>query len=332
MALSGPDRELFAALAAGSVEGVRAALAKGASANAVKAKRTAFQTAAALQAADEILLALIEAGADVGSVPDRIVWAVSHPMPVLERFLAAGADVNTRVGMGTPVQLAARLGELPKVRRLIEAGADLDAGTLVGNALSESVLRGHYDCALALLQGGAKPGAADAFQAIVPMLVELGQAELVAACLDAGADPDKRYTIRGLHAREKQAEEIGRGAALRQAFQGMTAGPAVVPAEPPAPVADDGPADGEPFEEWLKRFNADLEAKVAARSAVRLSGVTALIVAALEGSEPLVELLLSRGADPLATDDSGRTALSIAEAKGDAAIAARLGSLPRKGA
>lgn len=316
MALPTADQDLFAAIEAGSLPALQEALAKGANPNAKKAKQTALEYALSQRQRDAAALALIEAGADVAPVKDRIVWAVGQPLSVLEKFLAAGADPDTETFAGRPVQVAARAGLLPQVQRLLAAGADPNLGTLIGNALTDAIRDGHLDCVRELLRGGAKPDQAEAFGPILPVLVELGESETLRALLEAGADPNARYTLHGPHSRVKKAQ---REASREAVVKGLEAITSAVSGS--APSDDD---DDESLEDLEKRLNAEIDTKVHDATRVRLSGVTPLMVAAAEGAADMVALLLDHAADPNVVDDEGRTALAIAEARGHDAVAERL--------
>jgi ankyrin repeat protein len=63
--------------------------------------------------------------------------------------------------------------------------------------------------------------------------------------------------------------------------------------------------------------------------AVQHGGWTALMSAAHRGDEPLVELLLDHGADPLKKADDGRDAVAMADQGGFGALAERLKSAAR---
>lgn len=56
-------------------------------------------------------------------------------------------------------------------------------------------------------------------------------------------------------------------------------------------------------------------------NAATRTGMTALMVAAEQGNSDTVRTLLARGADPARTNQDGRTALMLAEAKRDEATA-----------
>jgi ankyrin repeat protein len=307
------DDALFAALEKASLSDVDAALKAGASLDAKKGKDGVLQYALKHRAPNEFMLALIDKGADVTPIRDRIVSAIGQPMHVLEKFLAAGADPNTQTFSGTPVQVAARMGRLDQVERLLQAGADPNGGTMIGNALTDAAMHGHTECAIALLRAGATPAKAEQYMPLVPIQIELGNDALVAALVEAGADVNTRYTLRGPHSRKKLA---GRGEALSGIARALSGG---VPDDD-----DDEDDDDESVEDFEKRMNAQVNASIESATAFRLSGVTPLIVAVLEGNETLVDLFLARGADVNAADDQGRTALAIASAAKNEPIAAKL--------
>jgi len=266
------DDPLFAALDAKSLPALQAALAAGSSPDAKKGKESALAYAFSRRSGEELVRALIEAGADVRPISHLIVWAAVQPLPVLEKFLAAGADVNSESMAGRPLQAAARAGLLPQVQRLIGAGADLDAGTMIGNPLSDALKHGYREVALTLLRAGAKPAAGEKFAPLLARLAELGDAPLVRAMLEAGADPNLRYTLRGPHPREQKLSSI------KPALKAI----ATAVAHPAPPVE-------ETHEQLSERLDAVIQAKVDAATAVRAAGATALHLAAKEGALEVAE-------------------------------------------
>lgn len=105
--------------------------------------------------ADPIALVLYDAGARVAAEDLNLVWAVgTGRADVVRRFIKAGADLNIKTGLGTPIRLAARNGSAELVRLLIDAGADVNAGT-ASNALQAAVEKNHTEVARMLLDVGA---------------------------------------------------------------------------------------------------------------------------------------------------------------------------------
>ena len=311
MASKTVDKQLFLAIESGDLDAVKAALVAGASPNATKGKDGALRFAANRRAPTPVMQALVDAGADVGAIKDLIVWAATQPLPMLQAFLDAGAEVNGNSMAGTPVQVAARAGLIGQVALLLSRGADPNGGTLIGNALTDAVRGGHTGCVAALLKAGATPAAAERFGPMLPILVEQGDISTTKAMLDAGADLNFRYTLRGPHTRIKKAQDAASRAQMERLVQSVNA--------PEPPEVEDA-ASEESYEAMTARVNAEIDAAMKARNAIRASGATLLMIAVSEGSLELVNDLLARGAAVDLVDDAGRTAYVIAEEKGHTAI------------
>lgn len=321
--------ELFAAIEAQSVDGIRAALAKGADPNAKRARQKALDVAFRRRVPDEGIHAMIDAGAEVGT--EHIAWAATQPLPILEKFLAAGVNVNAESFAGRPVQVAARAGLLPQVERLLAADADPNLGTMIGNALTDAITQGHTAVALALLKGGASVEAASAFGPMLPMVIEMGDVAVAVAMVNAANDVDARATLRGPHTLEKLREAKAARQKLGASFKAIVdAGAALgaalsgAPSSSKAEEEDDDFDDEESFDDFQKRIDAEIAAKTEVATRVRFSGATPLMVASAEGLGEVVEALIARGASVNLTDEEGRTALAIAEAAGHSQVAARL--------
>ena len=213
---------LMACADAGTVEGVRALIAKGADVNAREAEddQTALMWAAA-EGHAAIVKLLIDNGADV-AVRSRVVEKPEPyivDMPLDQSIWGSNYPDTTRwekVGGGyTALHFAAQAGDIESAQLLLEAGADIDAPLEEwGTALNVAIASGHEDFALFLVANGADPNASDAWGASAlhyalfkGLLIinrwrpsddeHLGwernnMPRLVAALLDKGADPDAR--------------------------------------------------------------------------------------------------------------------------------------------
>ncbi|KAK4553334.1 hypothetical protein LTR86_009634 [Recurvomyces mirabilis] len=124
--------------------------------------------AAAVGGHERIVERLLAAGADVnaqgGGYRGTALQAASfggHTM-IVKRLLAVGADVNTIVAEteGTALVAASRYGHEDIVQILLQHGADVNAqGGRAGNALRAAAARGHVQIMLRLLDAGADVGA-----------------------------------------------------------------------------------------------------------------------------------------------------------------------------
>jgi hypothetical protein len=156
------QERLFAAVDAGDVERVAAALGAGADVNACpKYSKTALAKAAQ-KGHVEVARLLLDAGVDVNATDidgrTALTWAASCGLVEVARvLLEAGADVNAKAKyVGTALIEAAWKGHAEVVRALLGAGADVDAKTNHGTtALMHASRRGHVDVARVLLVAGA---------------------------------------------------------------------------------------------------------------------------------------------------------------------------------
>jgi ankyrin repeat protein len=128
----------------GDLDGVRAALSRGADINAISPKRlhTAIEAAVFDRHAD-VVAELLRQGADPNAFENESALglaASSGDVAILKMLLSAGADVNRGSFVGeTPLMAAALTGELECARLLLEAGADVNAKSAMGKVpLSEA--------------------------------------------------------------------------------------------------------------------------------------------------------------------------------------------------
>ena len=89
---------------------VRQELAAGGDPNEVRDGVTLFESALREERYDEVILALYDAGGDLGRVSPSVlnlVWAVgTGRADVVAAFLAAGAEVDVNSFMGSPLEVA----------------------------------------------------------------------------------------------------------------------------------------------------------------------------------------------------------------------------------
>lgn len=156
--------ELWYAAATGDVEGIEAALARGANANA----------------------------GDVDGVAPLHVAAERGHQAAVRRLLAAGANPSARTTMGaTALHLAAREMKCGVVRLLLDYGAPVDARDSFGySALHDAATRGDDLLAAMLMEAGANPNARDNF-GTTPMhlAARSGNEATLIALVERGGNP-----------------------------------------------------------------------------------------------------------------------------------------------
>lgn len=191
----------------GSVEAADVLLAHGASVDAREDwhGQTALMWAAA-EGHPEMLVRLIEAGADVDRVSDIREWERQSSDEPRAKWLPPGGF--------TALLYAAREGCTACVPVLADAGANLDQTTAEDiSAVVLALINGHYDTAMALLEAGTNPNLYDytgrgALYAAadfntMPMSNrpspnvlpnEHSALDVMRLALELGADPDARLT------------------------------------------------------------------------------------------------------------------------------------------
>ena len=212
---------LMTAATSGSVDAVRALLDHDAFVNARETAngQTALMFAAWENRADVIRL-LVERGAHTGLTS----WVVSMIEPRLDnngnpvrarRTRVPGA--NSVMGGMTALLFAARDGHLEAVRALVTSHANIDqvAGGDGSSPMVIAIANGHYTVAKYLLDAGADPGLANV-DGLAPLYATVNMrfapvswapnprtdqevvdaVQLLAALLDAGADPNVRIVRR----------------------------------------------------------------------------------------------------------------------------------------
>lgn len=164
------DARLIAAIKAGEVSAVRAALADGADVTAAETD---------------------------GTTP--LHWAVHADAPVVvELLLEAGAKATARNRYGVPpLALAAVNGNAPIVELLLEAGADANATLAADETVLMTAARtGEPDVVAALLDGGADPNAVETWRGQTALMWAAGEghAQVIPVLLSHGADMTARST------------------------------------------------------------------------------------------------------------------------------------------
>ena len=347
---------LMAAATPGSVEAVEALLDAGAFVNARETAngQTALMFAAWENRAD-VIRVLVERGAHLGLTS----WVVSmveqqydtdgNPLPA-RRPSAPGA--NSVMGGMTALLFAARDGHLEAARALIESGANVDqvAGGEGSSPLVIAIANGHYTVAKQLLDAGADPNEANV-DGLAPLYATVNMRfapvswapnprtdqeavdalELLAALLDAGADPNARIA-RGLWFsptshnrlwidpagatpfwRAAQASDVDSMRLLLAAGADpdLATDAGTTPLMVAAGIGWRGNFSQNVPDGWMAavHFLAELGADVNAQDT---SGYTALHGAAALGNNEMVEFLVARGARVDVLDRRGNSPADMA--------------------
>ena len=347
---------LMAAARSGHVDAVRALLDHGAFVNARETAngQTALMFAAWENRADVISL-LVERGAHTGLTS----WVVSmieprlgddgNPVPPGRARVPGG---NSVMGGMTALLFAARDGHLEAVRALVESGAQIDqvAGGDGSSPMVIAIANGHYTLAKYLLDAGGDPNLAN-IDGLAPTYAtinmrfapvswapnprtdqeEVDAVQLLAALLDAGADPNVRIARRLWFSptshdrlwinpagatpfwRAAQASDVESMRLLLAAgadpdlatFDGTT------PLMVAAGIGWRGNFSQNAPDSWITavHFLMEIGADV---NAVDTSGYTALHGAAALGNDEMVEFLVARGARVDAINEAGNSPADMA--------------------
>ena len=331
-------------------------LEAGADANAATAGgRTALMTAARTGdvAAVTVLLAH---GADIHATDDThgqtaLMWAAAkNNAGVVDTLVRAGADVGARTQHGfTAFLFAARAGRIEAAKALLAAGADVnDALPNSVTPLLLAIKNRNYELAAHLLDAGADPDADAVGWSALHRLASSRQTplgfhnpervhrddvhalDLARQLMALGADPNARI------AKEKKDQRAPRGGTgATPFFVAARAGDVELMrflvehgADPFLPIENNTTplmaaagvgvgAGSEPGtnEEVAEAFTFVLELGGNIHT-VNAKGETALHGAASRGANPIVQLLVERGACLDATNNDGWTPLARAEGFG----------------
>ncbi|MEM1060860.1 MAG: ankyrin repeat domain-containing protein [Planctomycetota bacterium] len=285
----------------------------------------------------DAVAALLEGGAD----PDAASAGGERPLMTAARagdvatvalLLGRGVDADaTEASRQTALMWAASAGHGDVVAALLAAGADADKATRSGmNALHFAARDGRVDVVRTLLDGGVdvgrptKPGEGfkSGGQSRAPrrgtsallFAVESGHFELALMLVERGADPnDLRSGFAPLHA-ISWTRKAGRGDN---------------PGGDPEPRGS-GEVGSLEFVRRLVAAGADVNLPVArgkrAKARLNLKGATPALLAARTADRPLLELLVSLGADPHTPNSEGCTPLMAAAGVGVQAVGEEAGT------
>lgn len=340
---------IVAAAKSGTVDAVRAALARGASVKEAEADGTTALHWAVQHGQAPIVRLLIEAGANVRAanrygVTPLAVACLAGNAPIVEVLLDAGADANDTSAEGESVLMtAARTGKTDVVRVLAGRGSDVNAKERWRGqtALMWAIAEGHRDVVLELLAAGADTKAKTA-KGFTPFLfaVRGGDIPMVRALLEAGADVNETggdgttalaVAIVNAHY-ELAALLLDRGANPNTDMPGGTAlhaatrtrnyeyGTVVRPA-----AVQTGNLDDLALIRRLLAKGANPNARIVKplprqggfdNNYLRLIGATPFLLAARAADPTLMRLLLEHGADPAIATEENVTPLMVAAGAG----------------
>jgi ankyrin repeat protein len=246
----------------------------------------------------EMVDALLKAGADAkavnryGATP-LFVACQNGNAAIIERLLKAGADPNSKNPDGeTALMTAARTGKVDAVKLLLARGADAKAveGWRGQTALMWAAAENHTEVAQTLIEAGADVNARSN-GGFTPLLfaVRAGKRDVVNALLAKGANPNDAIPAAAPRPSTPNAggppPNATTGGAIGNAAGGRLA------------------ETGDPLTQLFNVFNTGNRAN--GRTG---PGMTALVMAILNGHFELAADLLDRGADPNAAGP-GWTAL-----------------------
>jgi ankyrin repeat protein len=261
----------------------------GADANAIlPGGETMLMTAARTGKVDAVRV-LLTRGADVHAKEPRrgqtaLMWAAAEGhVQTIEALIEAGADFKTPLDSGfTPLLFAVRQNRIPAVKALLKAGADVNE--VVKVKTNPKLPEGERP-----LRNGATP---------LHVAIANGHLELAAELLEAGADPNS--DLQGF-------APLHMLAYVRK--------PAIGDSDPGPEIT--GNLSSLELVKRLVAKGANVNARMGRR--VNLTntrfnevGATPLLIAAVTADAEYMKALVALGADPLATNNDGSTALMAA--------------------
>ena len=233
----------------------------------------------------------------------------------LRRLLDQGLDPNAKAPGGTTVLMMA-VDRADKVRLLLDRGADVNAKAETGaTALYTAAgLNGNTEVVRLLLDVGAAIEAQALGNTVLGAAVTT-EADKVALLLSRGADPNRRFVHAGLGMFYplQIAASSGNAAIVRKLIDGGAKLDGHIKGWRGAlpPLATAVEAGQKPIVQLLLSLGADV-------NQVDPLGMTPLLWAAIVdyGSVDVVQLLLAAGANPSTADNSGATPADLAKRHG----------------
>lgn len=124
-----------------------------------------------------------------------LFWASSRQrISTVRILLNNGADPNIVGVSGSPLRIAAALGNIELVDMLIDKGAIIDSDWSLSTPISMAMKQGQFDMVKHLLSRGANPNQASGSMNETPLMgaAMLGNLDLVRALINYGADVNRR--------------------------------------------------------------------------------------------------------------------------------------------
>jgi ankyrin repeat protein len=271
----------------------------------------------------EVVRLFLQAGIDPNAANQRGETALIHAadrgdLSMLEMLLKAGgaAKAATRGGVTALMHAAAR-GDLPMLERLIKAGAAVNARTASDRetALLWATRNGHVSAMRVLLKAGAST---ETFADALWWAVRRGHVDAVRLMLEQGANPRSNEGDLSIAVNAMPREDPAR---LGEIMNGLLQRGWPVDARNDNDLtalmmaASD---DNRPLVQLLLRSGADVNLHCECRAIYR-GGHSALTLASFGGREEVVRLLLDAGASVDAPANDG-TPLMLAAENGSAPV------------
>jgi ankyrin repeat protein len=284
---------LFAAIRSDNTSGVKALLNRGVSANSRTLGGTTVLMYAAVVSDLGTMRLLLDHGADTNAHNDAgataLMWSVGDTNK-LALLLQHDADVNAHTTSGeTALLMAANLAEPGEaIRMLLAKGADAKYSNRGYTALMGAAEQGHLEPVRQLLANGADvKGTNSKGWTALHAAAMCGNPEVVRALLDAGADPNAKESTHGM-------TPLHWGAASGNV--------------------------------QTVRLLVERGARVEDKDSFNQATPLIWAIAGDRGDAELVELLLSKGADPDSHDHNGDNTMMWAHRRGDPRIIEALGN------